>query len=183
VRERKKIPRVIAWLSIPSGILTAILLFVVIPNTIPDFFAEPVNDTMRIIKSYSWPEVDAIIVGSSVIDSIYYGRFNSKTTKYAARVVYSYNVNGRKYSNWSQNFERNWHNNPRPASLESQKYKIDSKIKIKYDPDKPGWACFECKISTGYFLFFASFAVIGLSSLLLPTFFIWMLFQGDRFLT
>jgi hypothetical protein len=183
VRERKKIPRVIAWLGILSGFSMIILLFVVIPNMLPDFFTEPVNDSIRIIKSASWPEVDAIIVGSSVIDSIHYGRYNSKTTKYAARVIYAYNVNGRRYSNWSQNFERNWHSNPQPAFLESQKYKIDSKIKIKYDPDKPGWACFECKISTGYFLFFATFAVIGLVSLLLPVFSIWMLFQGDRFLT
>jgi hypothetical protein len=170
--------RVQAWLSIPVGIILCGFLFVFAPPILE----EPLGDAIRIFKSLSWHEVNAVIINSSVVSGVYRGKFR-RVTKYNARVVYVYYVNGRRYSNWSQRFERTWHDLARPAYLESQKYKIGSTLKIKIDPEKPGWACYRCAVSFDYLLVFLSFGGVGMVSVLLPVLCIWMLFQGDRFLS
>jgi hypothetical protein len=132
---------------------------------------DSIKDSIQVVRSWSWNSQVGVIYESGVAQQR--GRRNIQ--KYWCSVFYTYEINKVPFTGSTLTFEKNQFSAYRPAFQECQRFAINSKIKIKYDPDNPLWSCYKCAMPGqiwfiyfvtvtlgmfGLFMFFSSMRVL-----------------------
>jgi hypothetical protein len=115
------------------------------------------NNSMNAIKTKSWPTTQGTVITSEVI----------RSSKYVPKVIYTYDIDTNAFSSDKIDLTNYAHYKYKDdAAKEADKYPVDAKVTVYYNPDKHNEAILEPGIKGQHIFMFLIGLVIFVAPLL-----------------